>query len=86
MTGGRGFIALAAVIFGGWRALRVLGAAIFFGLASALVIRVPQGVLDPQLLQMVPYALTVVALVVFGRGSTAPASVGLPYRSGAGQT
>lgn len=86
MTGGRGFIALAAVIFGGWRALRVLGAAIFFGLASALVIRVPQGVLDPQLLQIVPYALTIVALVVFGRGSTAPASVGLPYRSGAGHT
>lgn len=82
MTAGRGFIALAAVIFGGWKALRVLGAAVFFGFASAMIIRVPQNVLDPQLLFIVPYAVTIIALVIFGRGSTAPASVGQLYRPG----
>lgn len=84
MTAGRGFIALAAVIFGGWRPLRVLGAATFFGFASALIIRVPQDIMAPQLLYSVPYALTILALVIFGRGSTSPASDGLPYRPGAG--
>jgi ABC-type uncharacterized transport system permease subunit len=85
MTAGRGFIALAAVIFGGWKPIRVLGAALFFGFASAMIIRVPQNILDPQLLFMVPYALTIIALVIFGRGSTAPASVGLIYRPKAGR-
>jgi simple sugar transport system permease protein len=83
MTAGRGFIALAAVIFGGWKAPRVLGAALFFGFATAMIIRVPQDVLDPQLLHIVPYVVTIIALVMFGRGSTAPASVGVPYRPGA---
>ncbi|MDP1719703.1 MAG: ABC transporter permease [Candidatus Nanopelagicaceae bacterium] len=82
MTAGRGFIALAAVIFGGWRPLRVLGAAIFFGFASALLIRVPQNVLDPQVLFTIPYVLTIIALVVFGRSSKSPASEGVPYRPG----
>lgn len=82
MTAGRGFIALAAVIFGGWKAPRVLAAALFFGFASAMIIRVPQDLLDPQLLYTVPHAVTIIALVIFGRGSTAPASVGQPYRSG----
>ena len=86
MTAGRGFIALAAVIFGGWKPLRVLGAAIFFGFASAMIIRVPQDILDPQLLYIVPYALTIIALVVFGRGSAAPASDGLPYRPGSARS
>lgn len=82
MTAGRGFIAVAAVIFGGWRPLRVLGAALFFGLASALVIRLPQDVVAPQFLHMVPYAATIVALVLFGRGNAAPAALGRPYRPG----
>lgn len=84
MTAGRGFIALAAVIFGGWRPLRCLGAALFFGFASAMVIRVPQDVLDPQLLYVIPYVLTIVALIAFGRGARGPAAAGLPYRPGSG--
>jgi simple sugar transport system permease protein len=85
MTAGRGFIALAAVIFGGWRPLRSAAAAVFFGFASALVIRLPQGFADPQLLFTIPYVATILALVLFARGARAPASVGRPYRPGAGQ-
>jgi general nucleoside transport system permease protein len=84
MTAGRGYIALAAVIFGGWRAFRSAAAAVFFGFASALVIRLPQGFADPQLLFTIPYVATILALVVFARGVRAPAAVGRPYRPGAG--
>jgi general nucleoside transport system permease protein len=84
MTAGRGYIALAAVIFGGWRPLRSAAAAVFFGFASALVIRLPQGFADPQLLFTIPYVATILALVVFARGARAPAAVGRPYRPGAG--
>jgi ABC-type uncharacterized transport system permease subunit len=83
MTAGRGFIALAAVIFGGWRPLRTAAAAVFFGFASALVIRLPQGFADPQLLFTIPYVATILALVLFARGSRAPAAVGRQYRPGA---
>jgi ABC-type uncharacterized transport system permease subunit len=82
MTAGRGFIALAAVIFGGWRPGRALSAAIFFGFASALVIRVPQDAVDPEFLYMIPYVATILALVIFGGRNAAPASVGKPYRPG----
>jgi ABC-type uncharacterized transport system permease subunit len=84
MTAGRGYIALAAVIFGGWRPLRSTAAAVFFGFASALVIRLPQGAVDPQLLFTIPYVATIVALVAFARGMRAPAAVGRPYRPGGG--
>lgn len=86
MTAGRGFIALAAVIFGGWHPLRALGAAVFFGLANALVIRLPQDVIAPQFLHMIPYVATILALIVFARGNVAPAAVGRPYRPGSGRT
>lgn len=85
MTAGRGFIALAAVIFGGWRPLRSARAAVFFGFANALVIRLPQGFADPQLLFTIPYVATILALVLFARGARAPAAVGRPYRPGAGR-
>lgn len=80
MTAGRGFIALAAVIFGGWRPARLYLASLFFGLANALVIRLPQHVVAPQFLDMLPYVATILALIVFARGSLAPAGVGRPYR------
>ncbi len=85
MTAGRGFIALAAVIFGGWKPLRALAAALFFGFANALVIRLPQDVVAPQFLHMIPYVATILALIVFARGTAAPAAVGRHYRPGAGR-
>ncbi|WP_155340571.1 ABC transporter permease [Acrocarpospora corrugata] len=86
MTAGRGFIALAAVIFGGWNPLRSMVAGLFFGFASALVIRLPQDMVDAQFLNMIPYIATILALVVFGRGVRGPAAAGVPYRPGTGGT
>lgn len=81
MTSGRGYIALAAMIFGGWRPLGALGAALLFGLAQALVLRVPD--MSPavsSLAQALPYALTVIAVIgVIGKAA-APAAIGIPYR------
>jgi simple sugar transport system permease protein len=86
MTAGRGFIALAAVIFGGWHPLRSAAAGLFFGFAGALVIRLPQDLVDLQFLNMIPYVATILALVVFGRGARGPAASGKPYRPGIGGT
>ena len=85
MTAGRGFMALAALIFGRWRPFATLGACLLFGFLDTLAIRL-QGVLLPgigeipvQVMQALPYVLTVVLLAgLFGK-SVAPAALGLPY-------
>ncbi len=83
MTNGRGFIALAAVIFGNWRPLGAFGAACLFGFASALaVVRLPAayGQSAGTLFQTLPYLLTLVAIAgVIGRSSP-PAAIGKPYK------
>lgn len=67
MSGGRGFMALAAMIFGRWQPLPTLGACLFFGLTEALQIRM-QGMslgefkIPVQLIQMIPYVVTLVVL------------------------
>jgi len=85
MTTGRGFIALAAVIMGGWRPLRAMSAALLFGFFEALVIRLPQELVAPQFLQMVPYVATIAVMVLFARGSLAPAGAGQDYRARSGR-
>jgi len=78
MAAGRGFIALAAVIFGKWRPLGAAGACLFFGLAEAVQIRL-QGVgLPTQFVQMIPYVLTMVALAGFVGRSRPPGALGRP--------
>jgi general nucleoside transport system permease protein len=83
MTAGRGFIALAAVIFGKWRPGGALAAALLFGFSSALAQRLPE--FSPSaatLFQALPYVLTLIAVAgVIGR-SRPPASLGIPYRRG----
>ena len=80
MTAGRGFIALAAVIFGNWRPGGALAAALLFGFSSALAQRLP--VFSPSgavLFQALPYVLTLIAVAgVIGR-SRPPAADGVPY-------
>ena len=77
MTAGRGFIALAAVIFGRWEPLRVAVACLLFAGAETLQIQLQGAQLVPsQFVEMIPYVLTIVALAgVVGR-SVAPAALG----------
>jgi simple sugar transport system permease protein len=80
MTEGRGFIALAAVIFGRWRPGGALAATLLFGFASALADRLPTfSASAATLFQALPYLLTLIAVAgIIGR-SRAPASIGIPY-------
>jgi len=63
MTGGRGFIAMAAMIFGKWMPYGAFGASLLFGLADALQMRLQAlGLLPPQIILTIPYLLTVAVL------------------------
>ncbi len=82
MTGGRGFIAYTAIVFGRWQPIGVMLASLLFGTADALQLRM-QGLglnVPSQFLVSLPYVVTLIALVVFvGRGG-APAAYALPWR------
>lgn len=85
MTAGKGFIALAAVIFANWRPWPALGACLLFGLLDAIAIRL-QGVVLPgigqvpvQAIQALPYLLTVILLAGFIGKAVPPKASGLPY-------
>lgn len=80
MTAGRGFIALAALIFGKWRPLPTLLACLLFGFAEAVAIQM-QGVsnIPVQFIQIIPYVLTIVVLAGFIGRSRAPKALGVPY-------
>jgi simple sugar transport system permease protein len=85
MTAGKGFIALAALIFAKWRPLAALGACLLFGLLDAGAIRL-QGVTLPgigsvpvQAIQALPYILTVILLAGFVGRAIPPRASGIPY-------
>jgi simple sugar transport system permease protein len=85
MTAGRGFMALAAMIFGNWRPVPALWACLLFGFLDAAAIRL-QGVVVPgigevpvQAVQALPYLLTVILLAGFVGRSVAPVALGQPY-------
>jgi simple sugar transport system permease protein len=81
MAAGRGFIALAALIFGKWRPVQTMLACLLFGFAEALatqmqgVVRVPV-----QFIQIIPYLLTMIVLAGFIGLSRAPRALGIPYQ------
>jgi simple sugar transport system permease protein len=80
MTEGRGFIALAAVIFGRWRPLGALWATLLFGFSSALADRLPTfSDSTATLFQALPYLLTLIAVAGLIGRSRAPGSIGVPY-------
>ena len=81
MAAGRGFIALAALIFGKWRPVQTMLACLLFGFADALSIQM-QGVsrIPVQFIQIIPYVLTIVVLAGFIGHSRAPRALGLPYQ------
>jgi simple sugar transport system permease protein len=79
MTAGRGFIALAAVIFGRWTPLGATGAALFFGFFAALQFSLQRAGVPSELLQALPYLAALVALAGFAGRVRAPAADGVPY-------
>ena len=85
MTAGRGYMALAAMIFGHWRPVPALAACLLFGFLDTVAVRL-QGVRLPQVgeipvqaIQALPYVLTVVLLALFIGKNVAPAALGRPY-------
>jgi ABC-type uncharacterized transport system permease subunit len=80
MTTGRGFIALAALIFGRWNPIGAAGAALLFGFGLAITYQVPQEAIPIEFIQMLPYVLTIIVLAGFGGRAIAPAAIGKPYR------
>jgi len=85
MTGGRGFIALAAMIFGRWHPVGAVLAALLFGYADTFRITFEARVAIPnQFIQMFPYVLAVIVLAGMVGKARAPAADGLPYEPGEG--
>jgi simple sugar transport system permease protein len=83
---GKGFIALAAVSFGRWLPLGVLGSSFLFGLASALAVNIINikklQFLPSEFFNALPYLITLVTLVIFSGKDYAPRAAGKPYDKG----
>jgi general nucleoside transport system permease protein len=87
MTAGRGWIALALVIFAGWRPMWLLGGALMFGLIDALRFRMQIGgaaPIDPHFLNMLPYVATLLVLILLSSSTSRrrlgmPAALGIAY-------
>jgi simple sugar transport system permease protein len=85
MTAGKGYLALAALIFGKWRPVPALLACLLFAFTDALQARlqgVPLplvGVMPVQLIQALPYLLTIFLLAGFVGRAVAPKAIGVPY-------
>jgi simple sugar transport system permease protein len=85
MSAGKGFLALAALIFGQWRPVPTLAACLLFALADAVQVRLQGtplplvGVIPVQLIQAIPYVLTVALLAGFVGRAIPPRAIGVPY-------
>ena len=83
---GRGFIALAAVAFGRWTPLGVTGASLLFGTSLALstisAMTPALKAIPTQVFNIIPYLVTLIALVIFSGRDYAPKAVGIPYEMG----
>ncbi|HWQ24642.1 MAG TPA: ABC transporter permease [Gaiellaceae bacterium] len=91
VTAGRGWVAVALVIFGRWNPLLVLGGALLFGITDALQLRIQAAsggttaAVPFEVFQALPYVLTLVVMVaatVASRRSAQPAMLGIPFRKG----
>ncbi|MFW5941932.1 MAG: ABC transporter permease [Chloroflexota bacterium] len=82
MTNGRGFVALAVMIFGKWTPVGAWGAALLFGLATALQTQLQfmgRLAIPHQFIGMLPYVLTIIVLAGFVGSARPPAADGIPY-------
>ena len=86
MVNGRGWICIALVVFGAWRPGKALLGALLFAAFDAFQIRLQQtGIgqdLPYQLFLMLPFALSILALVVMSRRASVPAALMIPWRKG----
>lgn len=84
MVSGRGYIALAAVIFGRYKPTGIMAAAMIFmgGNVLANILMVTGSNIPYNFLTMIPYVLTIIALAAFARSAVAPAALGKPYKRG----
>ncbi|MGC5013456.1 ABC transporter permease [Streptosporangium sp. DT93] len=84
MTAGRGYIVIAAVIFGAWRLGRTLLGCVLFGLADAMRLALPAlGLtLNSQLLVVAPYLLALLAMLLFANQHREPRALGQPFERG----
>ncbi|MDY7104291.1 MAG: ABC transporter permease [Actinomycetota bacterium] len=85
VTAGRGWVALALVVFAGWRPWHALGGALLFGLCDAAQLRL-QGTATEvpyEVFLALPYAVTLIALVIRARASHTPSALGVPFVRGA---
>lgn len=82
MTQGRGFIALAAMIFGNWWPIGALGASALFGYFDALSLRVVRLPVPYQFISVLPHVVTILVLAGFVRRAQTPAADGVPYTPG----
>ncbi|MCL2081231.1 MAG: ABC transporter permease [Oscillospiraceae bacterium] len=83
---GLGFLALASLIFGQWKPLGIVGATLFFGAATTIsnVSQIiPQFAAIPEIvIRVFPYVITLLALVMFSKSSSAPRAAGQPFDQG----
>lgn len=79
MSAGRGYIALAAMIIGKWTPFGAAAASLLFAFAEALQLNLQSAALPTQLVQMLPYLITLVVLIGFIGKATPPADLGNPY-------
>ena len=84
MTAGRGWIAIAVVIFGRWNPPLVFAGGFFFGLLNSFQVRLQASgfPIPKQLILMTPYLITLIALLLVARKAYAPAALGTPYVKG----
>jgi len=85
VTGGRGWIALALVVFARWKPVPVLFGGLLFGFCDALRLRLQTAAPDDfpyEIFIALPYVVTILALVIGGRSGLAPSALGIPYHRG----
>jgi len=85
MTAGKGYLALAALIFGNWKPYRALSACLLFAFTDSLATRLQGvdlpvvGVIPVQFIMALPYVITVLLLAGFVARPEPPKSIGIPY-------
>jgi ABC-type uncharacterized transport system permease subunit len=85
MINGRGWICIALVVFGSWKPMKCVIGALLFGLFDAYQLRLQQvagGIVPYQLFLMLPYVLSILALLLVARRATYPRALMVPYRKG----